>query len=169
MTRPPAALAILLVVLAGCGGGGDDGGNGRDAPTKERFVADANRICREGEAKIAEVAKAQQGRIGRATTPEAQEKAVADVLETTAEEYQPYMDRLRDLEAPEALAGGWRAFLDGVQEAFDLIPELADATRDGDREKLSELTTRFSQIAGDTRPFAQDNGLSDCLPENGAG
>ena len=41
-----------------------------------------------------------------------------------------------------------------------------DATRSGDRAKLQDLTTQFTQIAGDTRPFAQKYQLSDCLPDN---
>jgi hypothetical protein len=143
-------LALPLVLLAGCGGGDDSG------RTKEQFVADANRICREGEARIAEVA-----RDGAATS----ERAIADRLEATAREYEPYLERLRELEPPGELEQGWSRFLDGVGEAFDLIPPLADATRERDRETLSELTTKFSQIAADTRPFAQENGLSDCLPE----
>jgi hypothetical protein len=92
-------------------------------------------------------------------------RAIADVLETTTEAYQPYFERLRSLEAPSELQDGWTRFLDRVGEAFDLIPELAEATRERDRDALSELTAKFSEIADDTRPFAQQNGLSDCLPD----
>jgi hypothetical protein len=145
-------LAVALVLLAGCGGGDDSGG-----PTKERFVADANRICREGEARIAEVARSRQS---------GDQAGIADVLETTVEEYQPYFERLRALEAPGELEEGWTAFVDGIGEALDLIPELADATRERDREKLAELTQDFSRIADETRPFAEQNGLSDCLPDS---
>ena len=151
-------LAVALVLLAGCGGGDDSGG-----PTKERFVADANRICREGEAKIAEVARSQQSRLRDAG---GDQRAIADVLETSVEEYEPYFERLRALEAPGELEEGWTAFLDGIGEAFDLIPELADATRERDREKLAGLTRDFSRIADETRPFAQQNGLGDCLPDS---
>jgi hypothetical protein len=87
------------------------------------------------------------------------------VLEATTAAYEPYFERLRALDAPSELEEGWTRFLDGVGEAFDLIPELADATRERDREKLAELTSRFSEIADETRPFAQQNGLSDCLPD----
>ncbi len=145
-------LAVALVLLAGCGGGDDSGG-----PTKERFVADANRICREGEARIAEVARSQQS---------GDQGGIADVLDTTVEEYEPYFERLRALEAPGELEEGWTAFVDGIGEAFGLIPELADATRERDRKKLAELTQDFSRIADETRPFAQQNGLSDCLPDS---
>ena len=151
------AVVLVLALLAGCGGGGDDGG-----PSKDRFVADANRICREGEARIAEVTREQQARLRGAV---GDRRAVADVLEMTTEAYKPYFERLRELEAPSELQEGWTRFLDGVGEAFDLIPELADATRERDRDALSELTAKFTEIADDTRPFAQQNGLSDCLPD----
>ncbi|HET9736926.1 MAG TPA: hypothetical protein VFP78_02310 [Solirubrobacteraceae bacterium] len=153
--RRPAVLVLGLALLAGCGG--DD-----DGPSKERFVADANRICREGEARIAEVTREQQARL-RAGTGD--RRVIAEVLETTTKAYEPYFERLRALEAPGELEDGWTKFLDGVDEAFGLIPELADATRERDRATLSELTTKFSEIADRTRPFAQQNGLSDCLPD----
>jgi predicted nuclease with TOPRIM domain len=151
-----AVLVLTLALLAGCGGGDDDG------PSKERFVADANRICREGEARIADVTREQRGRLREAV---GDRQAIADVLEATTAAYEPYFERLRALDAPSELEEGWTRFLDGVGEAFDLIPELADATRERDREKLAELTSRFSEIADETRPFAQQNGLSDCLPD----
>ena len=147
---------LTLALLAGCGGGDDDG------PSKERFVADANRICREGEARIADVTREQRGRLREAV---GDRQAIADMLEATTAAYEPYFERLRALDAPSELEEGWTRFLDGVGEAFDLIPELADATRERDREKLAELTSRFSEIADETRPFAQQNGLSDCLPD----
>jgi predicted nuclease with TOPRIM domain len=151
-----AVLLLTAALLAGCGGGDDD------SPSKERFVADANRICREGEAKIADVTREQRGRLREAV---ADRQAIADVLEATTAAYEPYFERLRALDAPSELEEGWTRFLDGVGEAFDLIPELADATRERDREKLAELTSKFSEIADETRPFAQQNGLSDCLPD----
>jgi hypothetical protein len=152
-----AVLVLTLALLAGCGGGDDGGG-----PTKDRFVADANRICREGEQRIAEVSREQQARLREAA---GDRRVIAEVLETTTKAYEPYLERLRGLEAPSELQEGWTKFLDGVGEAFDLIPELADATRERDRETLAELTSEFSEIADDTRPFAQQNGLSDCLPD----
>jgi predicted nuclease with TOPRIM domain len=151
-----AVLLLTVALLAGCGGGDDD------SPSKERFVADANRICREGEARIADVTREQRGRLRDAV---ADRQAIADVLEATTAAYEPYFERLRGLDAPSELEEGWTRFLDGVGEAFDLIPELADATRERDREKLAELTSKFSEIADETRPFAQQNGLSDCLPD----
>jgi hypothetical protein len=168
MTRSLLALALgLTIVAAGCGGSGDGGGNGSgDALSKDEFVAQANKICRAGAEKINAKAKEVQTKIQDAKSAQEQQKAVADVLEETAKEYDPYLAQLADLHPPEAITADWKNFLGGVNEAFDLIPDLADATRAGNRDKLSELTTKFSQIAGDTRPFAQKYRLDDCLPEN---
>jgi hypothetical protein len=170
MTRSLLMLALGLAMLAaGCGGGDDSSGGdtgGGETMSQEEFVAAANKICREGSEKINAKTQEVQSKIQDAKTAEDQQKAVADVLEETAKEYDPYLERLADLNPPENVSAEWDKFLGGVNDAFDLIPDLADATRDGDRDKLSELTTKFSQIAGDTRPFAQKYKLDDCLPEN---
>jgi predicted nuclease with TOPRIM domain len=159
MTRLVLLLAIAAALVAGCGG--DDSGSTDD------FVADANKICREGEAKIQEVAREQQEAADKPDSLEEQRQVVADTLERTAEAYQPYMERLRALDPPSDLEENWTSFLDGVEGAFDKIPELADATRAGDQKRLTELSEEFTQIARETRPFAEENGLDDCLPDQG--
>jgi hypothetical protein len=161
MARSLAAVALALALLAGCGGDDDA------TPSKEQFVADANRICREGARDVAGRTGELRTKLRNADSPAEQQKVVAETLEETAAEYRPYLDRLRDLEPPETLSDDWARFMDGIGEAFDLFPQLADAYRDADREKLSDLTTRFTKIASDTRPFAQENGLADCLPDAG--
>jgi hypothetical protein len=167
MSRLLLVLAIGLALLTGCGGG-DDGGSDGDDPTRKEFVGDANAICREGEQKIEEVSRGGQEEIQQATTERQQRAAVADVLERTTEEYRPYLDRLRELQPPADIADAWSSFVDGISEAFDLIPELAAATRDNDEQKLAELNRQFTDLARDTRPFAKDTGLDDCLPDEGS-
>jgi hypothetical protein len=140
-------VTLLVAALAGCG---DSDG---DEPSRDEFVAAANRICREANERIAGIASETDDPV--------------EVLERGTEAYRPYLDRLRDLGPPADLRDDWDAFLGGVEDAFALFPRLAAATRSRDREELSELTTRFAQIAGDTRPFAQQHGLDDCLPDQG--
>jgi hypothetical protein len=168
MARWLLTLGLAVALLGGCGGGDDkndggDGGGGGEALTQDELVSQANKICREGSAKINQ--KAQD--VQQKDSAEEQQKVVADVLEDTAKEYDPYLDQLHDLKPPADIAPQWDKFMAGIDKAFDLIPELADATREGDRSKLQDLTTEFTQIAGDTRPFATKYKLNDCLPENG--
>jgi hypothetical protein len=163
MTRSLILLAVCAL-LAGCGGGDDDGGSGGGGTSKEDFIAQANEICAEGEKKISEIDPADAASAG---SPEEVRRKVAETLEKTADEYQPYLDRLRDLDPPDDLAESWSSFLDGVERAFDKIPELADATRENDAAKLQSLSEEFTQIARDTRPFAEDNRLQDCLADSG--
>jgi hypothetical protein len=173
MARLLLILTFGLAILSGCGGDDDDGGGGGggggggDELTQEEFVSEANKICREGSEKVNAKAQEIQEKIQEAGADvEAQQKAVAEVLEDTAKEYDPYLDQLGDLNPPENIQADWDKFLDGINKAFDLIPELADATRDGDRNKLQDLTDDFTKIASDTRPFASKYKLDDCLPEN---
>jgi hypothetical protein len=157
MTRLTLFLLVALAVLAGCGGD--------DRASTEDFVADANRICREGAERLEEVTREQQEALGELDSLEEQQEAVATALEDSAEAYEPYLDRLRALEPPADLAEPWNDFLGGVARAFDLIPDLAEATRGNDRDRLRELSAEFTQIARDTRPFAEDPRLDDCLPD----
>jgi chromosome segregation ATPase len=157
MTRRLVFVVLVLTVAAGCGGG--------DNGSTDDFVADANRICREGAAEIQEVTREQQEAAGELDSLEKQRQAVATTLERTAEAYAPYMDRLRALDPPSDLAESWTSFLEDVERAFDLIPDLADATRSGNQKRLAELSEEFTQIARETRPFAEDNRLDDCLPD----
>ena len=169
MARWLLTVACALALIAGCGGDDSSGGGGGGGGelSQDELVSKANQICREGATKINAKAQDIQQKIQNAKSPEDQQKAVADVLEQTAKEYDPYLQQLHDLRPPANLQQDWNDFLSGVDKAFDLIPDLADATRDGDRSKLQDLTTQFTQIAGDTRPFAQKYQLDDCLPDNG--
>jgi len=169
MTRLLLVTTIgLLAALSGCGGGDDGGSDGSEGPSRDAFVADANEICRDGEKKVDEVTGGGRQELRQASSDGERRRVVGDLLEETADAYDPYLDRLRDLEPPEDLAEDWSNFIDRIGEAFDLIPDLADATRENDEQQLSELTSRFTEIAEDTRPFAERNGLDDCLPDEGA-
>ena len=139
-------LALLVLLLAGCGGSG--------GPSNEEFAAEANRICREGEADVTAIADQVEG-----AAPE----QVADAIEESSREFEPVLQRLRDLEAPEDLRAGWNAFLDDIGQAADLLGQVADAVRTGNREDGAALAERYEEIARQTRPFAEQHNLDDCL------
>jgi hypothetical protein len=139
-------VVLAVVVLAGCGGSGD--------PSHEEFAADVNRICREGEARVAAIAEDVQGR---------QPGEVADAIERAGDEFDPVLRRLRGLEAPEDLRADWNAFLDDIGAATDLLGQVAEAVRTGNREEGARLAERYEQIARQTRPFAEQYNLDGCL------
>jgi uncharacterized protein YpuA (DUF1002 family) len=126
MTRSLLALVFALTLLAGCGGGDDEGGGDGDAGgggvTREEFVAEANRICREGEEKLSGITQDAQQKIQQAKSQAEQQEVVADVLDQTVEEYRPVLEDLQAIEAPEELSEDWTKFLDGIQQAFDKFP-----------------------------------------------
>jgi hypothetical protein len=169
MARTLLALTFVLALVAGCGGGdgGGNGGGGGDAMTQDELVAEANKICREGAAKISAKTQAAQQRLEEAGDDvEKQRQVVADALEDTARDFQPYIDRLKGLEPPEDISDDWTKFVDGLGRAFELIPALADASRVNDTEELQDLLEDYRKIDTDTRPFATEYKLDDCLPEN---
>jgi len=160
-------LVLVCALLAGCGGG-DDGGGSDDGggPSKEDFIAQANEICAEGEKKLQEFTPDEP--VEQGASAEELRDTVANELEKAAEAYDPYLERLRELDPPDDLADGWTSFMEGIEDAFGKIGELADATRENDSAKLQELSQQFTEIAQDTRPFAEQNGLDDCLPDDSA-
>ena len=143
MARAPLIMLVLAAVLAGCGSGEGD-------PPRDAFVAEANAICRDGERKIAAMFD--------------DERATPASLERIAVAYEPYLERLDRLDPPQELEPDWREFLAGVDEGFDLLPQIARAAEAQDEERLREISARAEDIADDTRPFAQTNGLDGCLP-----
>ena len=98
-------------MLAGCGGGDDEAAAAVAAEAASRcrrteLVSQANKICREGSEKInAKAQEIQHEDPGGQEPPEEQQKAVADVLEDTAKEYDPYLDQLDDLKPPDEHQG----------------------------------------------------------------
>ena len=88
--------------------------------------------------------------------------AAASGLESTHQTGERDLEMVRDGYRRAGLEARVEPFLfamDREMKAADLVICRAGATT------LAELTAKFSEIADDTRPFAQQNGLSDCLPD----
>jgi len=163
-----------LGLVAGCGGSDDsDGGSdpattdaGSEALSQEEFVDQANALCREDKAEaeriVAEVLAEAQA---EGSTPE---EATAEGLERSVEGAAQSVEDLGELTPPEEIQADFDEYLGRNEQANALIPELARATRENDRETLTQLTTEFLEIARPTRAFAQEQGITDCLGDTPA-
>ena len=67
--------------------------------------------------------------------------------------------------APPELQEDFDRFVDRIRETLPLFERLADTTREGREDP--ELTTELAGVAADTRPFATEHGLNDCLTDAG--
>src|SRR5688572_9265184 len=87
MTRFAATpLALLVLAVSACGGD--------DAPSKAEFAADADKICKNAEKQLADVAEG-------ASSP----KEVAAAVDKVIEQSQSSVDELQALDRPDGAAG----------------------------------------------------------------
>jgi len=167
------ARAILVATAAafagGCGGGGEPpppppvAEDGR--LSRPELVRRANEICARSEAAVALATRRGREAIDEGKVTGSSDEVVADAVLTGARVIKPYQRRLRALKPPRNDARGWNRFLHRIEDAAALFPSLARAIRSSDGAKLSELNTKFSRIAAETRPYAEQYGLGKCLPE----
>ena len=122
-------LALLIFVVAGCGD--DDDEPEADAPTKEEFVAEADKICADADEALAEVALEQYPE-----GPPTGEDAVAFAEDVFIPNLQGQHDDLAALTPPE-----------GEEDAF--------------ADLLEQLQTGIDEIADDPEGFVETDALED--------
>lgn len=147
-----AALALLLVSLGLIGCGGDE------APSKQEFVDEADRICRETEQEIEKIGQS-------AGSPE----ELADVLDEVIDKSREAADDLVDLERPEGADGETaEKFVEGFQTELEdkLVPALEDlkrAVEQKDTQAVQEAARRLQQLeASESDRYARELGASAC-------
>lgn len=91
------------------------------------------------------------------TSPEAAADAMSQVLPLGK---QLIVD-LRPVEVPGEVEEDWTTFLDTLEGAFDLMPQLAKSISAGQPDP--ELVKQFAAVEKNTRPFADKYGLTECL------
>ena len=159
--RLPLLLALgCALALASCGGDDEEPAtNGSGGGGNGDWTAEVNEICRRNQADTQEIAADVQedGRTGA--------KATAEIIDRSTESSRELLDDLREVEPPGEVSEDYARFLDSIESGIDLYPQLADSIRDGKEDP--ELAKQFEELAGDTRPFAQEHGLTDCVPAEG--
>jgi hypothetical protein len=146
-------LAVLTVGLGLLGCGGDD------APSKQEFANEADRICRETEEELEQIGQS-------AESPE----ELTAVLDKVIDRTQAAADDLVDLERPEGADGDTaEKFVEGFQSELDdkLVPAIEDlrqAVEDKDTQAVQEAAQRLEQLeATESDRYARELGASACV------
>ena len=147
----PVAVLIVGLALLGCGG--------EDAPSKEEFANDADRICRDTEKELEEIGQS-------ADSPE----ELADVLDKAIDKTREAADDLADLERPEGADGDTaEKFVEGFRSELNntlapAIEDLQQAVEDKDPQAVQEAAAQLQQLeASKSDRYARGLGASACV------
>lgn len=147
----PLAFVLASLGLVACGGG--------DAPSREEFVTEAERICRDAEKEIAKIGES-------ASSPE----AVGDAIDKVIAKSREAADELVDLERPEGDAGETaERFTEGFRQELNdkLVPaleKLQRALRDKDAQAAQEAATELQALeSSESDRFARELGARACV------
>lgn len=116
------ALWLLVIafaaglIAAGCGDDDDDGGDEGEAPTKQEFIAQADRICSESDARIESAAEERFGQSNQEPSAAEQEQFVT---ETVIPEIEGQIDGVDGLTPPEGDEDEIQAIVDAGNEGID--------------------------------------------------
>lgn len=150
MARRAVLTTLLLGIgLAACGGD--------DAPSREDFAKEANRICRETEKELESVGGGSRAE-------------VADAIDKVIKEARQAADDLVDLERPDG-EDGERAerFVEGFDGELEelLVPaleDLRDAVEANDPEAAQQAADRLRELEDtESDKFARELGASACV------
>jgi hypothetical protein len=146
------------VALVSCGGDDEEPATGSGSGNAD-WTAEVNAICRQNRDETQRIAAEVQEDLGTGA------KATAEIIDRSTDSSKALIEDLRDIEPPGDVSEDYDAFLDQIEQGTDLYPRLADSIRDGQEDE--ELTKEFEELANETRPFAQEHRLSDCIPAQG--
>ena len=151
------ALVLLSLGLVACGDD-DDGGGGGDAPTKQEFAKQADKICNETEKEFESIGEG-------AESPE----EVANAIDQVIDESRSAADDLVALERPEGADGETATqFVETFEQELNdkLIPALEDvkkALEAKDAQAVQEAVGKLQDIEGtESDKYARELGATAC-------
>lgn len=118
--------------------------------TKEEFIEQADRICRQADEKTQDLEPPR--------TPEALDGFIGEAQAITEE----LLRRLRELEPPEGDADVIEQMTDRIESAMDTLPEIQTAAEERDVAEIDRLATRLQEEAAEANRIAQRYGLEEC-------
>ncbi len=180
--RSFVVLSLSAVALAGCGGDDEpravastpvapeastpvaeaspDASEQKEAAKNApAWVKDINARCKKHEKATNEVLAEFQKK--GVSGPE----SAADAMEEVVPLGRKLIVDLREVDVPADVKVKYLAFLDTLDSAFDLIPQLTKTLTTGKNDP--ELMKKLQAIEKNTRPFADQYGLTGCLSTSG--
>jgi len=145
--------AVLSFAVAACGGD--------DAPSKEEFAEQANKICNEAEQSLENVGE-------NAESPEDIANAVDEVIEQS----RTAVDDLAELDRPEGEDGeAAQRFVDATrreieEEGIPVLEDLRDALGAEDQQAAQEAAQQLQAIeTEDSNKAARELGATACAED----
>ncbi len=135
---------LAALALAGCGGGG------KTTLSKAEFIAQANAICKDYDARIDALGD-----------PASLEDLVGLVAKAKpiAEDA---IAKLRALKAPEDLQAGYDDYLATGDVNAELLAQLGEAAKSGDGTAIEKIGTEGEDNADKAHGIAAELGLTEC-------
>lgn len=144
---------LAALALAGCGGDGNGGAAAGTTLTKAEFVAQANALCKDYDARIDALG----------------EPAGIEDLVALAEQAKPIAEeavaKLRALTPPEDLQAGYDEYLATGDVNVALLAELGEAAKSGDVAAIERIGTEGEANADKAHGIAAELGLADCAKD----
>jgi hypothetical protein len=137
-------VVAAVVALAGCGGGGDD------RLTKAEYIAQADAICQEANAKIEALG-----------APE----TLADLAAMGQQSVQiseQQLAKLRALRPPAEDEATLNGAYDLVEQQIGITKQLVAAARAKDMDRINSLVAQGNDITKQAGKIAGDYGLRQC-------
>lgn len=128
---------------------------GKKSKDKPAWVNDVNTRCQKYQEQTTKVLNDFQK--SGSTSPAAMSEAMNSIIPLGRQ----MVDDLRTVDVPSDVSKRWNEFLDAVNGAFDLMPQIAKTAAGGTPDP--KLMKKFAQIQEDTRPFSEEFGLNECL------
>jgi uncharacterized protein Yka (UPF0111/DUF47 family) len=139
--------SAALAVGAGCGG---------DGLSREELVSEADTICAEYEAELAELAEL------------AEPESLAD-FERLVQDAKPIVENgienLRALDPPEDLEDEFDEWISRNEENVAAIDELQEAVVDRDEQRIQEIVRQIDENEQEADELAAEIGLEDCASD----
>ena len=153
-----AALPAAVALAAGGCGGAD---NTPDSAAKRRFVAEANAICRRGNAALAPYAR-RIAVLDRRRDVDRLVEEGPDVLRAAVRVSRRSVDQLERLHLPAGDEGRLRGWFDGLRRQTELAAQTADALERRDGDSLRSLDVETRRLNARNVDFARRYGIAEC-------